>query len=215
MHLKITKKLVNKIHSLLDKGVTSGLSKNLKPGDMCLEQAVCYALGEDVIRYNPSCVGKEVRGFTIYLNDANWSSDSTRAEGMRGLAIAQLGSNSLNQKEFREKLSFAVLTKLLPSMFRDLGEEKWEKEIKSLEGANNLKEAKKTVSKAAYVDAHVVSSATLYASHAVNTASYDSSAYTARYAAKATNTGDKYLKMAAYLAVEVLKDMKSPGCQFL
>jgi len=134
---------------------------------------------------------------------------------MRDLAIAQLGSNSLNQKAFRKKFSFAIITKMLPAMFRDLGEEKWEKEIKSLEGAKSLKKA----IKAAYdvADANDVASAAYdAAASAARHAAYpDYVNYSVYYVAKATNTGDKYLKMVAHLAVEVLKDMKSPGCQFI
>jgi len=194
----INQELVNKIDSLLDKGVTCGFSQDPKPGDMCVEQAVSYALGEEVTD-KPSCVGKEVRWFVTRLNDRNWSSNSARAEGMRELSIAQLGSNSLDQKDFFDKLSFAVLTKLLPSMFRDLGEEKWEKEIKSLEKAKSLKAAKE----AAYAYAYAAVYADADAADAADAA------------ASATKTGDKYLKMVSHLAVEVLKEMKSPGCQFI
>jgi len=214
----INKELVNEIHSLLDKGVTFGFSKDPKPGNMCVEQVVSYALGEE-INDEPSCVGKKVREFVVRLNCQEWSSDSARAEGMRDLAIAQLGSDLLNQDEFLEKISFAAITKLLPSMFRDLGEERWEKQIKSLEEAKNLKEAKKIASKGAYAaDMVYAVEANYAASDAANVAD-PYSAYYASYAAAnaalATKTGDKYLKMVSHLAVEVLKEMKSPGCQFL
>jgi len=217
MNNKINKKLVNKINSLLDKGVTSGLSKDPKPGEMCVEQVICYALGEEITD-RPSCVDEEVRWFVISLNDRNWSSPSARAEGMRELSIAQLGSKFLNQWEFLDKLSFRLITKLLPAMFRALGEEKWEKEIKSLEKAKDLKKAKKAAAKIASVidvDSDTIAAAratrdTYYAVHYIACG-----AYAASYAADATKTGDKYLKMVAHLGVEVLKDMKSPGCQFI
>jgi len=206
----INQELVNKIDSLLDKGVTCGFSEDPKPGSMCLEQVICYALGERVTD-KPSCVGYEVRDFVILLNDKAWSSPSARAEGMRELAIAQLGSNSLNQYEFREKLCFAVITKLLPAMVRDLGEDKWEKEIKSLEESKSLEEAKKV---AHFIfDAFPISSYVFFAADAV--IHHACFAVTADYAADATKTGDKYRFMVAHLAVEILKDMESPGCQFL
>jgi len=222
----INQELVNSIHSLLDKGVTSGLSKKPKPGNMCVEQVISYALG-DKINDEPSCVGYEVRIFVTRLNDRSWSSNSARAEGMRELAIAQLGSNSLDQKEFLDRFYFAVLTKMLPSMFRYFGEEKWEKEIKSLEGAKDLKEAMEASYAAVYAASFVnaddaVRYATLYttkedyATHYATQAAYSTqAAYIASYAANLTKTGDKYLCMVAHLAVEVLKEMKSPGYQFL
>jgi len=216
MNNQINQEFVNKINSLLDKGVTFGVSEDPKPGKMCVEQAVCYALGEEITD-RPSCVGKEIRDFVTCLNDQEWSSASARAEGMRGLAIAQLGSNSLDQNEFLEKLSFTTITKLLPSMFRDLGEEKWEKEIKSLERAKDLKEAIKTAYDAIEVpyDVSDAACAIYCAANVKYIKDGADAANTSRYAAYATKTGDKYFKMASHLAVEVLKDMKSPGCQFV
>jgi len=205
----INQELVNKIHCLLDKGVTSDFSLDPKPGNMCLEQVVSYALGEK-INDSPSCVGEKVRKFVISLNDQDWSSASARAEGMRELSIAQLGSTFLDQKDFRDKLSFSVITKLLPAMFRELGEKKWEKEIKSLEGAKNLEVAIKAADDAGDAARYIAP----FAAYAVFNV-IANAADGAFYAAIATNTGDKYLKMVSHLAVEVLKDMKSPGCQFL
>jgi len=215
---KINQELVDKINCIFDKGIIYGLG-NPKPGEMCVEQAVCYALGEEVTD-KPSCVGKQVRDFVIYLNDSNWSSKSARAEGMRELAIAQLGSTSLDQEEFLEQISFAVITKLLPAIFRDLGEERWEKEIKSLEKAKDFEEAKKAASASAFYEVVCFADDTddAYIAVAVDSAIcsaiyYDDAIPMA--AAYVTKTGDKYLKMVAHLAVEVLKDMKSPGCYFL
>jgi len=66
MKNKINQNLLNKINSLLDNGITSGLRKNPKPGNMCLEQVVSYALGEEITDES-SCVGKQVRYF-FYLS---------------------------------------------------------------------------------------------------------------------------------------------------
>jgi len=182
---------------------------------MCVEQVISYALGEEV-NDETSCVGEQVRSFVTCLNDQEWSSNSARAEGMRELSIAQLGSKSLNQNEFRDKLLFSVITKMLPAMFRDLEEDKWEKEIKSLEGTKDLKEAREAayvVRDAIYATADPAASyATLYAIFSIHAVH---AAYVAIYAFDATKTGDKYLCMIAHLAVQVLKEMKSPGCQFL
>jgi len=206
--IMINQELANKINCLLDKGVTCGFSKDPKPGEMCLEQVVSYALGEDITD-EPSCVGYEVRWFVTRLNDRNWSSPSARAEGMRDLAIAQLGSNSLDQKEFLEKLSFAVFTKIFPAMFRELGEERWKKEIKSLEEAKDLEEARKAASDVGFAYAAYDDDRYRYVAHASDVA------YHVGYAARVSKTGDKYLKIASHLAVEVLREMKSPGCQFI
>jgi len=215
--IMINQELVNKINSLLDKGITFGFNPDPKPGNMCVEQVISYALGEG-FSDKPSCVGEEVRDFVTCLNDRNWSSASARAEGMKELSIAQLGSNSLDQDEFREKIIFAMVTKMLPSMFKDLGEDKWKKEIKSLEGAKDLEGAIKATDDAAKAAAADVAAGAAYAVrvaasdrvHAVRAVNY-----AAANAAYATKTGDKYLKMACHLAVSVLKEMGNSGCSFL
>jgi len=221
MKNKINQQLVNKIHCLLDKGVTPGISKDPKPGKMCLEQVISYALGEEITD-RPSCVGVQVREFVIALNDKDWSSPSARAEGMRELSIAQLGSNFLDREEFVGKFSFVVITKMLPSMFKDLGEERWEKQINSLEKAKDLEEARKAAYAAAGAFAHSYfacdsACASAYYAYLYATSAYAAVAFASASfcAARATNTGDKYLKMVAHLVVEVLKEMKSPGCDFL
>ena len=65
-----------------------------RDGQMCVEAAVCYALdlphGDD-----PGCVAESVRRFKIRLNDASWSSPRARADGLRDLGIAQLGSRGV------------------------------------------------------------------------------------------------------------------------
>jgi hypothetical protein len=93
--MKIARKLVK----VLAKGLTFGLGEQ-KPGAMCVEAAVCYAMGlphgDD-----PPCVHSWVRNDKIGLNDEDWSSNRTRAEGLREVAIAQLGSNTINNKKYQ------------------------------------------------------------------------------------------------------------------
>ncbi len=88
----ITQKLVNKINSLINKGLTQGLGKP-EPGRMCVEAAICYALGEEH-GDSPSCVSRSVSSSKIDLNDCNWSSSKARGAGMRKLAVAQLGTKA-------------------------------------------------------------------------------------------------------------------------
>lgn len=97
---KITSKLINEINKLLDKGLIGGDVGDPKPGKMCVEAAICYALGEDH-GDSPSCVAPTVREFKISLNDADWTSNKARADGMRDLAIAQLGSKDIPDLNFK------------------------------------------------------------------------------------------------------------------
>lgn len=43
--LVINKELVEKIHKILDYGLHRGVGKP-EPGEMCVEAAICYALGD-------------------------------------------------------------------------------------------------------------------------------------------------------------------------
>lgn len=127
---------------------------------------------------NPICVGKAVRAFKIALNDSVWSSNEVRANGMRKIAIAQLGSDKIDQIVFVEKIVLKNINIVLAKLFSDLG---FEKEAKACAKAKTLKEA---------IDA-------------------------ADSAAKYASAADKYLIMAADTCFDVLKEMKSPGCEFV
>lgn len=90
--MKITLAFVKKVLSIVDAGLVSGLGEQ-KPGKMCVEAAVAFAAGEEH-NDNPACVHPDLADIKINLNDYNgWPSDKARAEGLRRLAIAQLGSN--------------------------------------------------------------------------------------------------------------------------
>src|SRR5208282_712199 len=96
---KITKAIARKVLSTVDAGLVGGVGIPV-PGKMCVEAAVCYALGlphgDD-----PKCVAPALRALQIRLNDSVWLSTASRAAGMRRLAVAQLGSlGVLNEKEF-------------------------------------------------------------------------------------------------------------------
>lgn len=101
MKKKITRALARKVLATVDAGLTRGLGR-ARPGAMCVEAAVCYALGEDHGDW-PSCVSYQVRMMKIALNDQlHWRSRAERAAGLRRLAIAQLGSfGMIEREEFR------------------------------------------------------------------------------------------------------------------
>jgi len=110
--IKPTKKHARKIVELLKHGLTSGVGRP-EPGQMCVEAAVCYAMGlphgDD-----PKCVGKAVRAFKIQLNDCAWPDEMARAEGMKRLAVAQLGSDALDQMAFGKLMHLRGIQKVLP-----------------------------------------------------------------------------------------------------
>jgi hypothetical protein len=104
---QITRETIDKIHSLLDQGLVRGLGKPV-PGQMCVEAAINYALGRPH-GDDPGCVATSLRQLKITLNDLGWSSNVARANGMRRLAIAQLGSKGvLDEALFARRCALSV-----------------------------------------------------------------------------------------------------------
>src|SRR3989449_8977757 len=139
----ITKALAAKVLEVVDAGLIKGLGKPI-PGQMCVEAAVCFALGEPH-GDEPSCVGAAVRAFKIRLNDARWSSNAARTKGLRELAVAQLGSNTIDQQQFAQLLVIEVVRTFLPLLFRA---RKFEKEAEACEQVKTPKQARAAVEKA-------------------------------------------------------------------
>ena len=106
---------------LYDQIIARGLSDGIgeRDGQMCIEAAICTVLdlphGDD-----PGCVAESVRAFKIRLNDAKWSSAEARANGLRDLGLAQLGSlDVVDDSEFAGRLSGMTIQKLIPALFRE------------------------------------------------------------------------------------------------
>ena len=115
--IKIDRELAKKVLSIVDAGLSSGLGKQ-KPGEMCVEAAVCYALGlphgDD-----PKCVSPALRSLKIALNDKNWSSKAARAKGMRRLSIIQLGTmGELDDKKFVAAVAEMTIRAFVPIALR-------------------------------------------------------------------------------------------------
>jgi hypothetical protein len=108
----INEQLCSKVLDIVDKGLTAGLGRP-EPGKMCVEAAVCYAL--DLPHSDdPPCVGYTVKSFKINLNDLLWPSNEERSKGMRKLAIAQLGSDQIDQQKFAEYVTIETIKRILP-----------------------------------------------------------------------------------------------------
>ena len=88
--IEITEDIATRVRDTVRAGLSHGIGTP-KPGDMCVEAAVCYALG---ISHgdDPPCVDGALRAFKISLNDSAWSTALARAKGLERLALAQLGS---------------------------------------------------------------------------------------------------------------------------
>lgn len=109
--------LIPKFDAILSRGLCSGVGD--RNGQMCIEAAICAVLdlphGD-----NPSCVSTAVRNYKIALNDSNWSSPAARADGLRALGIAQIGSISINDAEFAKRLAEKTIRVLIPALFREI-----------------------------------------------------------------------------------------------
>lgn len=92
---KINAAIARKVLEVVDAGLTQGMG-DAAPGQMCVEAAVCYAMGEPHSD-QPKCVMPLIRNCKVALNDDEiWGygddANMARAKGLRRLAIAQLGS---------------------------------------------------------------------------------------------------------------------------
>ena len=226
--MEITQQVIDKFDSVLTRGLCRGVGN--RNGQMCIEAALCYALdlphGDD-----PECVTDSVREYKITLNDAKWSSPEARAKGLRSLGIAQLGSKGIvNSQEFSKRLVKKTIQVIIPAIFREV----FSDNVMCLDAAKRC-EIEGTISAAtaaAYATtaaAYVADAA--YAAYAANAAAYattaaayvtdaaNAAAYAAVNAAAAARAAsaedDKYLLLSASLALEVLKELNSPGVAWL
>jgi hypothetical protein len=115
--MEINSEIAAKVLATVDAGLVKGMGKPV-PGQMCVEAAVCYAMGLPH-GDQPDCVSSAIRSLKITLNDANWSSDMARAKGMRRLALAQLGSAGVvDDVEFCRQVSMLAIRLCIPVALR-------------------------------------------------------------------------------------------------
>ncbi len=234
--------IARKVLAVVDAGLVNGVG-NPVPGQMCVEAAVCYALGlphgDD-----PKCVAPSLRSLKIRLNDSRWSSSESRAKGLRRLALAQLGSKGhLDEREFATRCAVLATKVSVPAALRSAASiHKDPEHVKALRDAANRCEvegsrqsaidaravaeaARKNASAAADADAAYASASAAYAAYAAASAAYAASAASAAaddadaaYAASAAADDDaRDLSLAGFAegVVQILIEMKAPGCQWL
>lgn len=239
--MELTKEIAQKVKETVECGLVRGKGEPI-PGQMCVEAAVCYAYGLPHSD-NPPCVGLAVRRFKIGLNDSNWSTNQERGSGMLKLSIAQLNSNVLDQKEFSKKVTIKIInhiiaplaTKYYPEIghklriVTDLSEATTLcRELRSRARADYADYAAIATNAAAAIDyaiaadvaADYAAAAAYYAAKAADVAAADYAACAAADANYDADTNynavrDKILIQAADICLDVLKEMKSPGCEYL
>jgi hypothetical protein len=221
---KLTLRDARKVLSVVDCGLSKGIGTP-KPGQMCIEAAVCYALGlphgDD-----PNCVADAVKWYKITVNDSGWSSKAARARGMRRVAIAQLGSDQIDERRFAEIVVRLTIQRILPVALRAAARQASQPHKSRLRAMAVRCETEGTEDVAIdYIRAisipvaDVVYSARRAAEHAVkeNTRSAaNHAADAAKYAARVHGVNaDRVLTMAAEIAVEALQECGAQGCRWL
>ena len=217
----LSREVAKRVLDTVDAGLVHGMGEAV-PGKMCVEAAVCYALGLPHGDH-PTCVGSAVRAYKIRINDARWSSDVARAKGLRRVAIAQLGSDTLDQREVADRLVIATVRDVLPPLLRRYGYEAVACEGVTTREAAKLAAQEAQVALCAAADAADAADATAaadatyaaYATAYAATADADAAAAAAAaYAAYAT-ARDEVLTQAANRLERVLVEMGSPGAAWL
>ncbi len=206
MKTKIDREVAAKVLSVVDAGLSRGLGKP-KPGEMCVEAAVCFALGLPHSD-DPGCVSSAVRSLKITLNDKKWSSNEARAKGLRRLAIIQLGTkDETDDKAFVAAVAEMTIRKIVPIALRAAasmrGGGAHKKKLKAAakrcedEGTNAAADAAYAAADAA--NAVAAANAAAYAVYAANAAA---AAYAADAAdaANAANAAADAAYAAAYAA---------------
>jgi len=112
--------LVRKVIKVVRRGLTWGVGAP-KPGKMCVEAAVNYAMGRNHSDA-PPCVGPQPRDAKIELNDKEWSSAKARANGLLAIAVAQLGSNTVSGAKFVKAFKDSLRKKVIDPCIKKIKE---------------------------------------------------------------------------------------------
>ena len=203
--MDITREIAIKVRDTVAAGLVSGVGI-AEPGKMCVEAAVCYALGlphgDD-----PGCVSPALRVLKIALNDAAWSSEAARAHGLRRLALAQLGSRgALDDVVFAQRVAEMTIRRMVPIALRAAALFEAQPHASELEASAVLCEQQGTAASAASAESAASAASAARAAWAAS----DESAESAESA-----ESDHVLMVFAEYVVEILIDMGAPGCQWL
>ncbi len=222
--MEINLDIAKKVLETVDAGLVQGMGKPI-PGKMCVEAAVCYAMGLPHSD-EPTCVSPAIRQLKIKLNDSNWSSNEARAKGMRRLALAQLGSAGVvDDRDFAKRVATLAIKVMVPLALRAAADiQKDPDHRQKLRDAANRCEVEGSLESAqsARSVARAYAAAAAAAAAAANANAYAAAAAAAAADAAANANADadakkrdEGLSLFAEGAVQVLIDMNAPGVQWL
>jgi hypothetical protein len=195
---------IDHLLNVIDHGLTMGLG-GPEPGRMCVEAAVCYAFDWDH-NDRPLCVHSDLRDFKVNLNDTYWSSNKARAEGMKELAIAQLGSLDLNVKAFIKQMHKYVLQDFVPNFLLEMH--------KNYDYSTEEKAKRLFYTAPMYLDSIFDRIYAEYISAYATIFSCANSYYT-QSPYLLPDDPDKYLKIGANATVKILEEIGTEGTKWL
>ncbi len=206
--------VAKKVNEVVSKGLVCGLGTQ-EPGKMCVEAAVCYAMGLEHSD-QPSCVDEEVRQFKIYLNDLDWSSNMARAKGLKKVAIAQLGSVQCKSsfvdifnKKLMNSQAFKDLKKLAIKSQQEILDKYKNKLKNKMLGQEDVSEMSFDLENDNVVSAIKGLQDNSYMSYEYFITEYIDSVKMSK------SQIDTFLTKMADIGLAALKEMKSPGCKYL
>lgn len=212
---EVNRETAAKVVAVVKQGLVRGVGRPV-PGQMCVEAAVCYAMGLPH-GDNPPCVAPALRSLKIALNDSPyWSSPEARARGMLRLSIVQLGTaGTLNQELFAKAVADMTIRSVVPTALRFAALVVPDHKDR-LEAAAGRCEKEGTREAALKAKAASASAATWAATWAAASAASDAAAAaTWADAAAAASARDKILGAFAEGVVQILVSMNVPGAAWL
>lgn len=116
--IKVTVDDARKVLKIVDHGLVCGLGSR-KAGQLCVEAAVCLAMGEEH-GDRPKCVLDIIARDKIMLNDCDWPGTDARARGLRRLAIAQLVTAGMSKSRWKQVRNRHLILKwIVPMLVRE------------------------------------------------------------------------------------------------
>lgn len=110
--------IIPRFDKILQRGLCFG--KGDPEGQMCVEAAICVAMNLP-FGDKPDCVTPAIRNVKIALNDLNWVDFFSRAKGLRDLGIAQIGSKGVvDGNQFLQLLFEKYTNIIIPTLLIDL-----------------------------------------------------------------------------------------------
>lgn len=104
----------------IDGGLTHGMGGGGR-SNMCVQHAVNHVMGRGRSDDVTWCALNEINSFGIHLNDCRWTSKRARADGLRRLAVAELGSNKVNKAELAQSIRRKYVNHMLPQQLEIVG----------------------------------------------------------------------------------------------